>query len=313
MSLVTAYHQHLGLLVHLPLKVPSQNFGYAVEHLYEITRVADMYGSLSLLRIPIEHVLRPLESTIRTSYRDHWGKLLHVASKIQSEWLFHDIACRVIGNPFRDIAYRFEKGPWRSISEIEFIDQLDDHVRRLIVDKRCDLEDMIDRIDHKLLMLKPPKRTVNVRTRSTINLAVAACRNLIVGHIRSHEFKHDWYHKYQTLREKIDVLNYRDYRHISCLNDYRSDFGHPSDMNDEEFFKAFSYLQIRALKLIHPLLKDVVKAPTSQSKKDRYKRGLLCVDFAEAEYPWKLNSQDMMAEGSNMVLGDESSHGDQDF
>ena len=63
-------------------------------------------------------------------------------------------------------------------------------------------------------------------------------------------------------------------------------------VNEYAFAIAYNSLQIRAAKIIEPLLKNVVEPPVRKFKKDRYARGFLCVDITDDQLSWIVGGED---------------------
>ena len=168
-------------------------------------------------------------------------------------------------------------------------------VKTLVIEKRDELPKSMMTVEHKLLMLKLPKTTTRVRHRSSMNGAMVAFRNLRYEHLQPYgneafpnsSSMQRSYKKNQILREALMVYIYISSQRNSTsrYEKFYRDFGTPIHTDARSFEQAFSYLQIRASKLVDPLLRDVIAAPVRKPK-NRYERSLLCVDISDEDLPW---------------------------
>lgn len=76
-------------------------------------------------------------------------------------------------------------------------------------------------------------------------------------------------------------------------------------MEVSEFARAIRYLQARATKLVKPLLEGVIDVLT-KNPKERYERGLLCVDIKDEDLPWHHENQPIRNADRDVSWGFES-------
>lgn len=144
MPIINAHRQLFGLMYHKPLDHPKDTLKDTVELLFTITRLADAYGSLSILTVPVEHAFRRLEPSIITSSSEHLGKLVYIATKARSFWLLRETVCRIVGDP--------SWPDYRISNELDNSNSL-----QLVLQKRQELRDIMKTMDLEILLLAPPK------------------------------------------------------------------------------------------------------------------------------------------------------------
>ncbi|MCJ1449778.1 hypothetical protein MMC28_000106 [Mycoblastus sanguinarius] len=226
--------------------------------------------------MPVENLFaRRFQAEIAGPCRDRYKELLYISTKIRSRWLFKEIACRMIGDPSQDDT---------SILS----DFYDLEVQELILEKRENLSRRMKNTDHELLRLKPPKKTSRVQRATTIAYATAAFRDDINKHLDTYHKcgLRKYYQKYRTMKDHIlRVPNHFEYSNPR-FERFQRDFSSP-DVSQSDFEAAYRCLQLRASKLVDPLLKSAVEEPVKKFKKNWYDRGLLSMSITENEIPWK--------------------------
>ena len=163
--------------------------------------MADAYDRLEMLTTPMEnHLARFYQSSIAKDLEDNYQRLLYIATKLQTKWLFREVICRII--------------PSEHYSKFKYFSERTAlAVKTLFTEKRGELPKSTMIADHKLLMLKPPKVTTKVRHQSSMNGAMAALRNLLYEHLWPYDneaFPNNSsmqcsYRKYQILREALMI------------------------------------------------------------------------------------------------------------
>lgn len=207
-EIICAHRMLLRAIFHEPLNLQSQDFGTVVRLVYNLVRVADAYDTLKLLTIPIENVFaRYYKGDITTMYKDHYQELVFVATKINTKWLFREVVCRIIPDPSE------RREEFEGFSE--FVDR---EISSLVTQKRNQLISLMYEVDHKLMMLRPPKRNVNVRSRTTINAATAAFRSMIYKHFQTHSPDFSYFnYELRSLQEIPDFTGFGEGRPASAL------------------------------------------------------------------------------------------------
>lgn len=276
MGIVDAHCQLIGLMHHKAFDLPSDDLDETVETIYDINRVADAYGSLSILTITVEYAFRCLEADIITSCFKHYAKLIYIATKTRSFWLLREIVCRLVGDPW---------WPESRISqELEHSDSLE-----LVLKKRQELEIMMRTMDMEIFLLVPPKK-LRGEDANSLTLGTAAFRDTITRHFllykpRSWESYAQKYRTLQILLLEDQKFRYSGSRISKRLIKRENDFARPA--NEVSLSGAVCSLARRAEIIIEPLFKSVVKESETIDKKYKTRQGFYCVDLDEDEVPWK--------------------------
>lgn len=287
MNIISNYRTFFQIMFH-EFSELSNEVAESVKTLTSLLAIADAYGSLAILKMPIELVLRPLQSDLVQACGDHYFELIPLAIAAQSTWLFKEVICRLVGDP----KYTDDD------IEANLIDTHQD-VLALVLGKRNKLREMMDGIEQSILMLRSPNNTLPLAARSAgakpITTAAAGFRHEVSRHFRARR-NDDWHNyaaKFRSLKEsqilRISIQHWSDYSRRSDLwsNRLYNKFGEPFGVDRDAFEQKLQSLQSRASALIEPLFKSYVAESTEKmSKRARSRRGFLCMDVTEEELPW---------------------------
>ena len=99
MIVISAHRQLTETMFHKTFDLAGVRFTEAVDILTVLVCVADAYGSLPILQMPVELAFRPFETAILKAWDKDYPLLVHVTISIRFAWLLKQVVCHPIGNP----------------------------------------------------------------------------------------------------------------------------------------------------------------------------------------------------------------------
>ncbi|KAL9633418.1 MAG: hypothetical protein Q9164_004710 [Protoblastenia rupestris] len=309
---ISAYKDLLGCLFHEPFDTSetSSELASATLHFVRLVNIAELYDLVHVIADAVEnHFIRYYGIKIAEEWVGPCQGLLHIATKIKSRWLFREVACRWIGDSF-------ERNHCHNFPDIEI-----DEAENILETKQNELDQLMSKIDKSLLTLTKPRNHRKCSAMAATH-ATAVFRADVVKCLNHYDYignrEGACYSKYLELKGLCTTTwaigSWKLKLAKGPFQRLERDFGEAA-VEAEDFAHAYFLLQVRADKIIAPLLKEFVAPPVSKGKGGQ-KRGLLCMNINDNDLPWMNNAVSPNAPATNkrkrqhmMEEADEESEG----
>ena len=274
--LIRAHRLYLETLYHKPLHFDTNNVPELLNTMVHVLRLADIYGSLAILHMPVETAFSQLRSDLDNLCGKHYFNVVYIATLARSAWLFQYVICRLVGDP-----------TWTDERITKTFETLG--VSSLVLEKRSQLRDTMLRLDHTIMLAElPAGNWSDGIDATTYALATAAYKLHVLEHIKEHD-RGGWKlssKKYRVLEHEGGY--WRNSQYDEVLSGF--DIIHNFEAIKQDFIAVIDHFRKFVGKQVSPLLIDHLDRDKTglilAFFAGRYE-GLTCVKITDDDLPWK--------------------------
>ena len=272
---IRAHRHYLETLYHKTPQFATDKFPELVDTTVQVLRVAELYGSLAIFKMPVDTVFALLKSDLDRLCGTIYFEIIRIAMLARSSWLFQYVICRLVGDP-----------TWTDDKIRETFETLG--IVSLVLEKRGQLRETMVQIDHTIMLAGVPVSDEWIeKYGTTAAIATAAYQLRLVEHIEEAN-RGGWKlssEKYRILKDEGEGDSWDSW----CSDELLRRFNY-CKVNRKGFNVVLDGLRRRVANHVSPLLvdyADVDKTIPAFDSDQREDHGLTCVKITDDDLPWK--------------------------